>query len=260
MTWSKSVYSASKKLKTLILDRLSQKTKTECIPKRYSPDLGTFAITVHYYSPRPKTKTRSSWYKSVKGEPGLLMEAIETISECVKLMFPHNLLLALILDAIAIREHIELMGTDYYGFVNLGPNIWCRERVPAKEAVVFMIVCINDVWKIPIAYFLVNGLSAELKRNLIVQVLVAVNKTGAKVVSLICDGPSTNISVLKLLGSCLDNPQNLQTFPHPVTGENIVAFLDSPHMLKLVRNTFGALKVIQMLHMEQYVKVFWNHI
>jgi len=36
----------------------------------------------------------------------------------------------------------------------------------AKEALVFMLVAINSNWKIPVAYFLVNGLNSQEKANL----------------------------------------------------------------------------------------------
>ena len=68
--------------------------------------------------------------------------------------------------------------------------------------------------------------------------------------SLTCDGPSTNIAVLKLLGCNFNDPEKLlTTFAHPVTGEQLAAFLDPAHMLKLIRNAFGALKVFYMLYM-----------
>lgn len=103
-----------------------------------------------------------------------------------------------------------------------------------------MIVCINGSWKIPIAYYFVKGTSANDKTNLITQCLEAVHKTGLRIVSVTCDGTSTNMCVLQHLGCNFNDVDSLQTsFSHPSTNAKIVAFTDPCHMLKLVRNTFG---------------------
>lgn len=91
--------------------------------------------------------------------------------------------------------------------------------------------------------------------------LKAIDATDATVVSLTCDGPVTNFSVLKLLGCNFNDPQNLQTtFPHPSTGERVLVFLDPAHMLKLVRNAFGALKTLQTPYFGEKTCASWSYI
>lgn len=66
------------------------------------------------------------------------------------------------------------------------------------------------------------------------------HEIGLKVVSLTCGGTATNLSVLNKLGCNFKNVNSLQTsFRHPITEEDIVAFLDPCHMIKLIRNTLG---------------------
>ena len=143
------------------------------------------------------------------------------------------------MDEIAIRQHIEWDRESYHGFIDMGTEMDSDCLSVAKEALTFMVVSLNDNWKIIIAYFLVEGLCGLEKRNLVNQCLEKLHAVGVKVVSLTCDGAGSNLSMMKSLGCSLD-VHNLKThFPHPVTNEPVYAFLDPSHMLKLVRNTFA---------------------
>lgn len=83
-----------------------------------------------------------------------------------------------------------------------------------------------------------------MKSNLILQCISAINNTGFKVISITCDGMSTNISALRHLGCNFNDITSLQTSFQPDTKEKIAAFLDPCHMLKLVRYVFGEIKTI----------------
>lgn len=88
--------------------------------------------------------------------------------------------------------------------------------------------------------------------------LKAVHETGLKIISVTCDGTSTNLSVFRNLGCNFQNVSSLQTsFPHPVTNDKVVAFLDPCHMLKLVRNTFGDIHTLVDVNNNM---IQWSHI
>lgn len=55
---------------------------------------------------------------------------------------------------MAIRQHIEWDGNRHHGYVDMGVTIDNTKNVPAKEVLVFLIVAINDGWKLPVGYFL----------------------------------------------------------------------------------------------------------
>lgn len=57
---------------------------------------------------------------------------------------------------MAIRRHIEYDGNQLYGHVNIGVNKEDDGLPVAKEAFVFLIVCINQHWKVPVGYFLTH--------------------------------------------------------------------------------------------------------
>ena len=117
---------------------------------------------------------------------------------------------------MAIRTHAEWDGEKYCGFVALGTGIDDNDSLPlAKDALVFKVVAGNSTWKVPYAYFLVNGLSGNEQANLITICLRKLLEVGIKVISLTCDGPSCHFSRLSEPGVHL-NPYNLTTsFSHP---------------------------------------------
>ncbi|KMQ87963.1 thap domain-containing, partial [Lasius niger] len=137
-------------------------------------------------------------------KPGISLEALNAIKQRVD-NTEYPLLGCLIFDEMAIRQHVEFDGIKFSGYTDLGDDIACDDNTLASEALVFMIVCINSGWKIPIAYFLINKMNAEQKSNLALQCISAVHNVGMRVM----------------------------WFPHPETKEKIFAFLDPCHMLKL---------------------------
>ena len=151
---------------------------------------------------------------------------------------------ALMMDEICIRKHVEWDGKRSYGFVNYGTGFDDDSVGVAKEAFVLMLVAVNGHWKLPVGYFLTDGLDAKEKANIITECLIKVYTTGIRVVSLTFDGASSNLSMLKILGADLSNVHNLKTwFPHPSSNQPVFVLLDACHMLKLIRNCFGEKKI-----------------
>lgn len=155
------------------------------------------------------------------------------------------LLCGLIMDEMSIRKHVEWNGTKNIGYVDLGTDIESDALPVAKEALVFLLVGLNMRWKIPIAYFLLNGLAAAEKANLVKGCLKMVYDCGVKIVSFTFDGTSTNLLVGSILGAKLEYPDIQPWFLHPLSNERIHILLDACHMVKLVRNTLGDWKRLQ---------------
>lgn len=128
----------------------------------------------------------------------------------------------------------------------MGTGIDLSSNQIPSQALVFLIVAINDYWKIPVAYFLCNGVRVEEKKTLILHCVQLAAESRARVVNLTLDGTSKNLATVISLGCKLDPCNKLQTyFKHPENHKNIYVFLDPCHMLKLVRNTLGELKTIE---------------
>lgn len=116
-----------------------------------TPELRSFALTLHFYSPAaynyvrktfkkclPHPSTIRKWYSTIDGSPGITQESLNAIAMKVK------------------------------GYINYGHKVNDSDAMPkATEVLVFLIVALNSHWKIPVAYFLINGLTAEEKANLL---------------------------------------------------------------------------------------------
>ena len=106
-----------------------------------------------------------------------------------------------------------------------------------------MVVGVNGGFKIPVGYFLINGMSGEERANIIVTCLKKLHDIGVLVVSLTSDGPPCNFTMLKELGACLDvedEEKFITFFFHPLSpDQKIFVMLDICHMIKLIRITLG---------------------
>lgn len=226
--------------------------------RKYTPELRKFALTLHYISTKaynfvrkqfntclPHPRTLSRWYQCIDGNPGFSKESIKAVkllNEINRKKNPlHKTLCALSFDEIAIRKGVHFDGSNCIGFVNFGDtdiNHNDNDQI-AKDALVFMLTCINGSWKIPLGYFLINGISAEQKASLVKICVETLNQDcGVDILTLTFDGCAANISMAKILGCKLDSTDFID--PSFTVGNNkIVIFPDPSHMLKLVRNTLG---------------------
>lgn len=257
--------------KQLLLRQSSNIHKT-LMRKQYEPELRSFALTLHFYSPRayafvrkkfntclPHPKTIYGWYKSINDELGFNEEALQSIKQRAELVH-YPLFGVLIFDEMAIRQHVEYDGQKFRGYVDLGPDIDCGDTI-AKEALVFLVNVINQSLKIPIGYFLINGLNAEQKSNLVIQALRALHEHNINIIAMTFDGAPINLTMCNILGCNLMPTSSFQTyFSHPVTQEKIAVFLDPCHSLKLLRNCLGNHKSIiddkgNMIRWEYFMKL-----
>ncbi len=161
---------------------------------QYSPDLRSFALTLHFFSPSaynyvrntfnkalPHTSTIRKWYTSINGEPGFTQESLNAIRLKSKEMKQNGkqLICGLLMDEMHIKENISYNNQRLQGYVNYGTGTNGNDGLPrATEALVFMFVAINSCWKVPIAYFLINGISSQEKSNLVNICLSNVHEAG----------------------------------------------------------------------------------
>lgn len=227
--------------------------------RKYDPEVRAFSLTLNFYSPKaysfvrehfnnylPHPSTLSKWYRSVNGTPGFTQEAIHALSVKIKEAEAkgHNVICNLVYDEMSIRKCIEWTGKITTGYVDIGANVSSDLLPVATEAIVFMLVAVNGHWKIPVGYFLVNGLAAPEKANLVNKCLEFVHQPGLIISSLTFDGTATNLRTCRILGANFDTRNMESYFMHPKTKKRVHIFLDPPHMLKLVRNCFGECRVL----------------
>jgi hypothetical protein len=108
-----------------------------------------------------------------------------------------------------------------------------------------MVVGINSSWKLPIGYFFIAHLNADEKKNLLEIALRKLFDIRVQVVSVTCDGPTTNFSTLKKMGASFDFNEMKCSFPHPSDSSiQVSVIFDACHLLKLARNTLADYKVL----------------
>ena len=154
------------------------------------------------------------------------------------------------LDGMAIRKHLDwdTKRQEMVGFVDLGAGSLDEDSGEATEVLVVMAIGLQGQWKVPVGYFLINGISAELQKELVLSIVSALYDVNVKVVALVMDGHTTNQRMANLLGCSLE-PSNIKCFfTHPSDSScNVYVFFDACHLLKNVR---GAVNALQVIHTE----------
>lgn len=249
---SKPICSTAENINSELVDRIVARSTGQRLTRKYGMGVRKFSVTVHYYSPNayrfvraqlgnclPHERTLGKWYSSVNGEPGFTQEAVNVLSlkvrQTAEIDKNKKIICSLVFDEMAVRQQIEYDGSRYHGYVDMGACIDFSDKEEAKEALVFMLVAINDTWKLPVGYFFINGLTSEQKASLVTQCPTLVKECGIIVANVTFDGCPANFSMASKLG-CILKLQNLKT----TFGEDNISILPDPsHMCKLVRNTFG---------------------
>lgn len=75
----------------------------------------------------------------------------------------------------------------------------------ASEAIVFMLVSLDSLWKIPCGYFLNSGLSGKECTNLVNLCLTKLHDAVVHVTSLTSAGLRCNFSMFKYLGASFED-------------------------------------------------------
>lgn len=230
-----------------VLDTLTNRCSSS--RTKYLPETRSFCLRMQFHSTAaynelrkffgnrlPACGTLRRWLRSVDASPGITQPALDQITEKAAEYRERGekLYLCLMSDDISIRKQVEwdAVTKTFDGFPTV-TNTNSKKKLPTtKEALVFMAV--GHDFKIPVAYFFLNGLQAIDRAILTREVITAVDNTGAKIISLTGDGLSANIAVAKILGA--DFNANKPYFPNPRRpNEKIYMIFDPPHMIKLIR-------------------------
>lgn len=144
------------------------------------------------------------------------------------------------MDEVAIWQQLEWDGNKYCGYINMGNKTDDRSLLMAKEALVFLVVAVNDNFKLPVGYFLINGLGALARSNSVKQSLSKLSDVRVDVTSSIFDGAESNIAMANHLDcnlNAIDDVGFTTSFLHRVSNESIGIFSVLCHVLNwLIKN------------------------
>jgi len=232
-------------LREMVLRKLNSKSK------QYSKELRKFAMMLHFYSPRayaflrkslcnilPSPSTIRQWCCSSNFEPGFSKEVLETLQRREK-----TVICTLMVDEMSIWKQEDYKHNKWYGFVNTNVEVANEDQADhtnaayAKSALTFILVAMNDNFKVPMGYFLIDTLDRKECANLVRAALVLAEQHGVHIHGLTFDGAPVNGSMAKDLGADLD--KNEPYIIHPITLERVYCFPDPTHMIKNARNALG---------------------
>lgn len=229
--------------------------------KKYSAIVRIFCFTLHFYSAKayeyvrsffnlnlPHIRTIRNWYSAINGSPGFTECAFDVLKQKADETKEkgESLNVCLIHDDMAIRQHSQWSSSEekFLGHINAGKPGDHKICSPlAKQANVLMVSGIGQEFKIPIGYFLIQGLSAEERAAILYEAMFMLNNIGVVVSAITNDGHIVNIATAKILGA--DYDADKPYFKNPFDENKVVyTILDAPHMIKLARNCLGNKKSI----------------
>jgi len=121
------------------------------------------------------------------------------------------------------------------GYVDFGTKIDSCGSIPlAKDALVLMAVSLDSNWKIPLGYFLINGINSEINAGLVRESLIRLHDIGVNVTFITLDGLSEHFATMHLMGAEFKMPKLKPYFPQPVNKEKVYVIFNACHMLKLI--------------------------
>lgn len=204
-----------------------------------------------FHNHLPNLSTIQKWFANsdVRGDPGILeetMNRLRKIAEDFKTKNQRELMCSLVFDEMHIRQQVcwSLHRLEYVGYAGYGQKPG-EEQIMAKQAIVFVLNGIDVNFEFPVAYYFIDELDKNGRKDLLPEVIATVTRCGIRIINLTFDGHSSNVPACELLGAKLKinlNEKN-QTFKtyilNPLTNEKIYIILDPCHMIKLVRNRWA---------------------
>lgn len=215
--------------------------------QKYPEIVREFSICLHYYSPRaydfvrdwfnknlPDVSTIRAWYanSTVSLGVGVNEKHVNILKQLVDRKQANNseLLCAVIFDEMYVRQHVQWINSckRFLGFSTYG------EKGIAKEALAFVVHGVNEEFQFPIAYHFITSISAKEKKQLLLEVVEAIQSAGAIVMATTFDGHKTNIAMCKMLGADLDvDSVSFKPYFETENGQRICLWFDPCHMIKL---------------------------
>lgn len=134
---------------------------------------------------------------TTNAEPGFHKEILDALKNITR---EEDRDCSLTFDSMAIRQQLlwDEHQQKFVGFCDYGnQTIIERKDTEAKEALVFLLVCLKGRWKWPIGYFLKCQMISSILAELIKTALTLTAQANIKVRSVTCDGESTNCGALQ---------------------------------------------------------------
>ncbi|XP_030072181.1 DNA transposase THAP9 [Microcaecilia unicolor] len=237
---------------------------------KYSLQQQYFALTLHLYGPKaydylkdelklplPSPQGLRQWLKTEDDGPGINCAVLQALMQRKEEKPEKYTRVCLLLDTVALRPCVsfDAARTEMVGFIDLGKGAGTQEV--ATEALLLLLVGVVSHWKTPIAYFLINGLTAEALKQLVLHTLREVCDGGFEVVAMVLEGNELNKQMCTLLGCDFTKPTQLKTyFSLPGSKQKCYVIFDAGHELELACDMLEACTTIK----SHYGQIKWQYI
>lgn len=231
----------------------------------YPASVRAFSMSLHYLSPRaysyvrekfnktlPHCQTIRQWYRNsdIDSSSGIGQNALNALQEYAEKFKEDNgqLIVSLVFDEMAIQRNLLWCRSSnkFLGLIDRGKLNEDEEFTLASNVIVFMACGLNAEFEHPIAFYLIQTLSAEDRANIVTEVIKAISERGIKVANITFDGYKSNAKMCEILGANLSavDGEYITSFPNPYDDSKIRIIFDPSHLMKLWRNTLGNRKVL----------------
>jgi len=245
--------------------------------RRFTVDDKVFALSLYKQSGKaykmlskvfalPSRKCIMDMLKKIPFQTGINQRIFENLKNAVKkIKNKLDRYCTVIFDEIALSASLQYMAQEgnIVGFEDLGENNISNNF--ADKALVFMVRGCRKKFKQPVAFYLTSsGMTSILLSEIIKNVIEAVQSTGLKVISTVCDQASTNVAAINRLQKNTNNiyksnGQEYTGIGFEIGGHDIVPLYDVPHLLKGLRNNLVS-KDLNFEHEGKNHIASWKHI
>lgn len=143
----------------------------------------------------PEPAVARSMIGSDGGNPGLFNESFRTLNQMSKMAAKLNqvAVVNLVVEEMTFRRQMNTpinrcTGPAEEGYVDFGFDVPDRRQKLACNALSLMAVCLNGNWKLPLGYFMTNGLHGREIASLVRLTIAKLSDNGVKTIGVSCSG------------------------------------------------------------------------
>ncbi|CAG4952227.1 unnamed protein product [Colias eurytheme] len=184
----------------------------------------------------PSAKALKRLLAKVEIESGMNKAVFLKMKETVKALSPQDRLCCLIFDEMSITPQIQYDAAKdkLKGFA------W-GSKTFADHVLVYLVKGIRKNFKQPVAYYFTSCLKKSNLKEITLNIIRYVQRTGLNVLCTVCDQSATNVAAINEMIEETKKKyfQQNKEWRHSiieVSGKQIVPLFDVPHLIKGVRN------------------------
>ncbi|XP_026291260.1 uncharacterized protein LOC113215815 isoform X1 [Frankliniella occidentalis] len=233
--------------------------------RRWSPQMKCLALAIWKRSRKvyrwlasrlalPVESTLRYLLVDIPLQPGVNRIVMDNLSKKIKDYSIKDRVCQIMFDEVSLKQGVywNKMIKLIEGFEDYGPN--GRTIAMATHSMVFMVQSINRKFKQPVYYLSRGTCPTPILKDLLVNVIRALQNIGLVVIASVSDQGSTNRGAINILRrSC---QEGLYESVYEVDGNKICHIYDIPHIFKNIRNNF--MKCDVDIRLKQ--KASWEHL